>query len=155
MRLGGPIGPEPQVLPRAIGDARPPGGTLLANRRGWDHRTIEPKRERTLYEIASSFFAVVVILFAIAGMLVAGLGEDGPASGAFAICAAFLALGLGRLYLGLRRGNEGAALEPDSDQGSQEAQMKQEPSQKATPAPEHSRSRGRASIGRRRRRPRR
>jgi hypothetical protein len=66
------------------------------------------KRDRTLYEIASTFFAAVVICFAVAGMLVAGLGDDGPGSAGFVICAVFLLLGLGRLYLGLRRGQEGA-----------------------------------------------
>lgn len=65
-----------------------------------------PKRERTLYEIASIFFAAVVIVFAVAGMGVAGLG-DGVLSGAFAICAAFLLLGLGRLYYGMRRSGQG------------------------------------------------
>ena len=64
-------------------------------------------RERTLYEISSSFFAAVVILFAVAGMLVTGLGEDGPGSASFLICCLFLLLGLGRLYLGLARGDEG------------------------------------------------
>ena len=68
----------------------------------------DPRRQRTLYEIASIFFAVVVILFAVTGMLVSGLGDDGPGSAAFLICTLFLALGLGRLYLGARRGNEGA-----------------------------------------------
>jgi hypothetical protein len=67
-----------------------------------------PKRERTLYEISSSFFAVVVIAFAIAGMLVVGFGSAGPISGEFAICLVFLLLGLGRLYLGLVRGEEGS-----------------------------------------------
>jgi hypothetical protein len=69
---------------------------------------VSPKRERTLYEIASSFFAAVVIAFAVAGLLVTGLGEDGPGSAGFLVCLLFLGLGLGRLYLGLRRGNEGA-----------------------------------------------
>jgi len=68
----------------------------------------EGSRGRTLYEIASSFFAAVVILFAALGMLVIGLGPDGPASAGFLICSTFLALGLGRLYLGLKRGDEGA-----------------------------------------------
>lgn len=71
-------------------------------------RVTGPKRERSLYEIASSFFAVVVIVFAGAGMLVTGLGDEGVRSGAFAICMVFLLLGLGRLYLGLSRRNEGA-----------------------------------------------
>lgn len=66
----------------------------------------EPKRERTLYEISSSFFAVVVIGFAIAGLLVTGLGDEGPGSMAFAICGLFLLLGVGRLWLGLRRGGD-------------------------------------------------
>jgi hypothetical protein len=68
---------------------------------------VSGKRERTLYEISSSFFAAVVILFAVAGMLVTGLGEDGPGSAGFLISGLFLLLGLGRLYLGLFRGNEG------------------------------------------------
>ncbi|GIK77249.1 MAG: hypothetical protein BroJett022_09390 [Actinomycetes bacterium] len=68
----------------------------------------EPKRERTLYEISSSFFAALVIVFAVAGMLVVGLGADGPGSPEFAICSLFLLLGAGRLWLGLARGNEGA-----------------------------------------------
>ena len=67
----------------------------------------EAKRERTLYEISSSFFAFVVILFAVAGMVATGFGEDGPGSAGFLICCLFLLLGLGRLYLGLVRGNEG------------------------------------------------
>ena len=46
-------------------------------------KRMEPKRERTLYEISSSFFAVVVIAFAIGGMLVVGFGPDGPISGEF------------------------------------------------------------------------
>jgi len=69
---------------------------------------VAPKRERTLYEIASGFFAVVVIAFAVAGLLAVGFGGPGPASPEFAICALFLLLGLGRLWLGLKRGNEGA-----------------------------------------------
>jgi hypothetical protein len=69
---------------------------------------MEPKRERTLYELSSSFFAVVVIAFAVGGMLVVGFGSAGPISGEFAICILFLLLGLGRLYLGLKRGNEGS-----------------------------------------------
>ena len=70
------------------------------------------KRERTLYEIASSFFAAVVVLFAVAGMLVVGFGDPGPASGEFAICVLFLLLGFGRLWVGLKRGNEGAGDPP-------------------------------------------
>jgi hypothetical protein len=69
----------------------------------------EPKPERSLYAIASSFFAVVVIGFAVAGLLVEGLGDDGPISGGFAICALFLLLGIGRLYLGLRRPGDAPA----------------------------------------------
>lgn len=61
------------------------------------------KGERSLYEISSSFFAAVVILFAVAGLLVTALGDEGPGSAPFAICVLFLLLGLGRLYLGLRR----------------------------------------------------
>jgi hypothetical protein len=63
---------------------------------------VRDRRERSLYEISSSFFAVVIILFALAGMLVSGLGEEGPGSAAFLICCLFLLLGAGRLYLGLR-----------------------------------------------------
>ncbi len=66
------------------------------------------KRERSLYEIASSFFAVCVIVFAVAGMLAAAFGDEGVVSAGFAICALFLLLGVGRLYLGLVRGSEGA-----------------------------------------------
>lgn len=73
----------------------------------------EPKPERSLYAIASSFFAVVVIGFAIAGLLVEGLGDDGPGSGGFAICGLFLLLGIGRLYLGLRRPGEAPQSEPE------------------------------------------
>lgn len=62
------------------------------------------KRERSLYEIASSFFAVLVIVFALAGIAATVTGDEGVGSVAFAICVVFLALGLGRLYLGLRRG---------------------------------------------------
>ena len=65
-------------------------------------------KHRTLYEIASIFSAVVVIVFAVTGMFVSGLGDEGPGSAGFLICALFLLLGLGRLYLGLRRGTEGA-----------------------------------------------
>ena len=65
-------------------------------------------RERSLYEISSSFFAVVIIVFALAGMLVSGLGEDGPSSAAFLICCLLLVLGAGRLYLGLRRPPNGS-----------------------------------------------
>jgi len=64
-------------------------------------------RDRSLYEIASIFFAAVVILFAVTGMLVVGLGDDGPDSAGFLVCTLFLLLGLGRLYLGMRRGEEG------------------------------------------------
>lgn len=67
-----------------------------------------PRHERSLYEIASSFFAAVVIGFAVAGMLFVAFGGDGVVSGAFVICTLFLLLGLGRLYLGLRRGGEGS-----------------------------------------------
>ena len=73
------------------------------------------KRERTLYEIASSFFAGCVIVFAIAGMIAAALGDEGVVSAGFAICTVFLLLGIGRLYLGWVRGNEG--VEPDGDEG--------------------------------------
>ena len=68
----------------------------------------EPKRERTLYELSSSFFAAVVIVFAVGGLLVVGLGPAGPISAEFGIFILFLLLGLGRLYLGLKRGNEGS-----------------------------------------------
>lgn len=68
-----------------------------------------PKRERSLYEISSSFFAAVVILFAAVGMVVTGFGEDGFGSAGFLVCSAFLLLGFGRLYLGLKRGGEGGA----------------------------------------------
>ena len=64
------------------------------------------KRERTLYEISSSFFASLVILFALVGIAVTAFGDEGPASIPFAICVLFLVLGVGRLYLGLRRGGE-------------------------------------------------
>ncbi len=63
-----------------------------------------PKRERSLYEISSSFFAVLVILFAIAGIVATATGDEGVGSAGFVICVVFLALGVGRLYLGLRRG---------------------------------------------------
>lgn len=63
----------------------------------------DPKRERSLYEIASSFFAVVVILFALAGIVATLSGDEGAASAPFLICVLFLVLGIGRLYLGLRR----------------------------------------------------
>ena len=62
------------------------------------------KRERTLYEISSSFFAALVIIFAVIGIAVTAFGDEGPDSIAFAICVLFLVLGVGRLYLGLRRG---------------------------------------------------
>jgi hypothetical protein len=64
------------------------------------------KRERTLYEISSSFFAALVILFALVGIVVTAFGDEGVGSIAFAICVLFLVLGLGRLYLGLRRSGE-------------------------------------------------
>ena len=73
-----------------------------------------PKRERTLYEISSSFFAVVVILFAVAGLIVVGFGDAGPGSPEFAICLLFLLLGGGRLWLGMKRGNEAAEGPPRS-----------------------------------------
>jgi hypothetical protein len=63
-----------------------------------------PKRERTLYEIATSFFAVMVILFALAGIVASLTGDEGAGSAGFVICVVFLALGAGRLYIGLRRG---------------------------------------------------
>ena len=75
--------------------------------------TPEPRPERTGYELASVFFAVVVIAFAVAGLLVEAFGDDGPISGGFAICGLFLLLGLGRLYLGLRR--PGEAAEPEAE----------------------------------------
>lgn len=68
----------------------------------------EPKRERSLYEIASSFFAVCVIVFALAGMVAAATGDEGVGSAGFVICALFLLLGCGRLYLGLVRGEAGS-----------------------------------------------
>ena len=68
----------------------------------------EPKRERTLYEISSSFFAAVVILFAVAGLLTTIFGTAGAGSPEFFVCLLFLALGIGRLYLGLVRGEEGS-----------------------------------------------
>ncbi len=79
----------------------------------------DPPRERSLYEIASIFFAVVVIVFALGGMLTVALGNEGIASGAFLICTLFLLLGIGRLYLGARRGS-GRSAEEDSP-GSEEA----------------------------------
>ncbi len=84
---------------------------LPANR-ACDPDLVEPKRERTLYELSSSLFAGVVIAFAVGGMLVVGLGAAGPLSPEFGICALFLLLGCGRLYLGLERGNEGADDDP-------------------------------------------
>jgi lipopolysaccharide export LptBFGC system permease protein LptF len=73
-----------------------------------------PKQERTLYEISSSFFAALVIVFAVAGMFVVGFGDAGPASPEFAICVLFLLLGLGRLWLGLRRSGQGGPPPPRS-----------------------------------------
>ena len=67
-----------------------------------------PKRERSLYEISSAFFAGCVILFAVAGIAVTLTNGDGPGSAGFIISVVFLLLGAGRLYLGLVRGNEGA-----------------------------------------------
>jgi hypothetical protein len=64
------------------------------------------KRERTLYEISSSFFAALVILFALMGIVVTAFGDEGVGSIPFAICVLFLVLGVGRLYLGLRRSGE-------------------------------------------------
>lgn len=89
-----------------------------------------PKRERTLYEIASSFFAVVVIVFAIAGMLAAGLGDEGVGSAGFVICVVFLLLGLGRLYLGLWRGDEGNEPDPPAPA---EAPAERSPQRPASP----------------------
>jgi len=60
-----------------------------------------PKRERTLYEIATSFFAVCVIVFAVAGLVAVCVG-GGVGSPEFFICVFFLAIGLGRLYLSAR-----------------------------------------------------
>ena len=97
---GGPQGP-PSLVP---GASRSSELAIIAG--------VEPKRERTLYEIASTFFAAVVIAFAVAGLLVTGLGDDGPGSPGFLVCLLFLGLGLGRLYLGLRRGDEGSHREP-------------------------------------------
>jgi hypothetical protein len=68
----------------------------------------EPKRERTLYELSSSFFAGVVIVFAVGGLQDLGLRPAGPLSPEFGNFVLFLLLGLGRLYLGLKRGNEGS-----------------------------------------------
>ncbi len=65
------------------------------------------KRERTLYEISSAFFAGCVIVFALAGIAITLTNGDGPGSAGFIISVVFLLLGLGRLYLGLVRGNEG------------------------------------------------
>ncbi len=67
-----------------------------------------PRRERTLYEIASSFFAVCVIIFAVVGIVASAAGDEGVVSLPFAISVLFLLLGCGRLYLGWVRGNEGA-----------------------------------------------
>jgi hypothetical protein len=67
----------------------------------------QPKRERTLYEIATSFFAVLVIVFALAGLAASTLGGDLDVVGLVASLA-FLALGIGRLYVGLVRGEEGS-----------------------------------------------
>ncbi|MCB0864401.1 MAG: hypothetical protein KDB58_01705 [Solirubrobacterales bacterium] len=66
------------------------------------------KRERSLYEIATSFFAGCVIVFALAGMVAAATGDEGFGSAGFVICALFFLLGCGRLYLGLVRGDEGS-----------------------------------------------
>lgn len=68
----------------------------------------EDKRERTLYEISSAFFAGCVILFAVAGIAVTLANGDGPGSTGFLISVVFLLLGAGRLYLGLVRGDEGS-----------------------------------------------
>ena len=57
------------------------------------------KRERTLYEISSAFFAGCVIVFAVAGIAITLSNGDGPGSAGFIISVVFLLLGLGRLYL--------------------------------------------------------
>jgi hypothetical protein len=67
----------------------------------------QPKRERTLYEISTSFFAVLVIVFALAGVAASTLGDGLDVVGLIASLV-FLALGLGRLYVGLVRGEEGS-----------------------------------------------
>ena len=93
----------------------------------------EPKPERSLYAIASSFFAVVVICFAVAGLLVEGLGDDGPVSGGFAICAVFLLLGIGRLYLGLRRPGEAPEAEPEVQHVSAPPRQRRPPPRRRRP----------------------
>ena len=93
----------------------------------------EPKPERTGYELASVFFAVVVIAFAVTGLLVEGLGDDGPASGGFAICALFLLLGIGRLYLGLRRPGEAPAPQAEEPPASRPARRARPPQRRRRP----------------------
>jgi hypothetical protein len=66
-----------------------------------------PKRERTLYEISTSFFAVLVVVFALAGVAASTLRGDLDVVG-LVMSLIFLALGLGRLYVGLVRGEEGS-----------------------------------------------
>ncbi len=94
-------------------------GSLQREVAACDHPLMSGSRpERSLYAIASSFFAVVVICFAVGGLLVEGLGDDGPLSGGFAICGLFLLLGIGRLYLGLRTPGEAPA--PEVEEPSRE-----------------------------------
>ena len=69
------------------------------------------KRERTLYEIASIFFAAIVVLFAVAGML-RRLRRPRPGVGRVRDLRALPAARIGRLWVGLKRGNEGAGDPP-------------------------------------------
>lgn len=79
-----------------------PGWLSLAE--AYDQPVAPDRRHRTPYEGASIVFASVIILFALIGIVKTLLDGEGPGSSGFLIGLLFLALGAGRLYLGLRGG---------------------------------------------------
>jgi hypothetical protein len=72
--------------------------------RGCENRWIEPRRERTIFEAASVVFGSVIAAFGAWGAIETLASGEGAGSAAFVVSVAFVLLGSGRVYLGLRPG---------------------------------------------------
>ncbi len=70
---------------------------------GCDNRRVKPERgERSIFEMASVVFGAVIAGFGAWGAIETVASGEGAASAAFVVSIAFVLLGSGRVYLGLR-----------------------------------------------------
>jgi hypothetical protein len=61
-----------------------------------------PQPQRSPYEVASVVFGAIIVLFGVWGAVKSAFDGPGVGSEAFVISVVFVALGAGRVVLGLR-----------------------------------------------------